>query len=293
MKKLIAIFLIAYVTTGAQAQLLWKISGNGLSSSSYIMGTHHLAPLSIKDSIAGLQQAFASVNQVVAEIDMAKAQTPATMQMMQRMMVTKTDTTLRSLFTAEEYDMVSKCVKENLMFDLDLMPKLKPAFLQNNLIVVLYMKHSNYNPMEQIDIYFQKEAATQGKRIVPLETAEFQFDLLYNSTSLRRQAESLLCMLNRLTKYIEQNKQMTACYMNQDLNCLLRLSEEQSGDRCDPLPVEMEAMLDNRNNTWVEKLPAIMQADPSFIAVGALHLPGEKGVLNLLKEQGYTVEAVR
>ncbi|WP_455590963.1 TraB/GumN family protein [Bacteroides sp.] len=295
MKKILSICLgLCLVATCANAQILWKVSGNGLEKPSYIMGTHHLAPLSIKDSIAGLQPAFDSATQVVGELNMAEIQTPAVMQTMQQMMVTKTDTTLQSLFTPEEYDMISKCAKENLMFDIAMMPKLKPAFLQNNLLVVLYMKHvGGFNPMEQMDTYFQTQATAKGKKVIPLETAEFQFNLLYNSTSLKRQAVSLLCMLNRLDKYIGQNKQMTALYLAQDLDGLFKLSEEQEGDQCDPQPGEMEAMLDNRNKTWAEKLPAILKAQPTFVAVGALHLPGENGLLNLLKKQGYTVEAVR
>ena len=52
-------------------------------------------------------------------------------------------------------------------------------------------------------------------------------------------------------------------------------------------------MIYNRNQAWAEKLPSIMKTAPTFVAVGALHLPGEKGVLNLLKKQGYTVEPVK
>jgi uncharacterized protein YbaP (TraB family) len=52
-------------------------------------------------------------------------------------------------------------------------------------------------------------------------------------------------------------------------------------------------MIYNRNKAWSEKLPAIMKTAPTFIAVGALHLPGDKGLLNLLKKQGYTVEPVK
>ena len=51
MKKTLALVMLLYITLGAQAQLLWKVSGNGLDHPSYVMGTHHLAPLSIKDSI--------------------------------------------------------------------------------------------------------------------------------------------------------------------------------------------------------------------------------------------------
>lgn len=294
MKKLLGIILLACITINIQAQLLWKISGNGLDKPSYILGTHHLAPLSIKDSIAGLPSAFDATTQVIGELKMAEMNTPAILQTMQRMMTTETDTTFKSLFTPEEYDMIAKHVKENLMFDVAMTPKIKPSFLQNNLVVVLYMKYaSKFNPTEQLDGYFQKEAANKGKKIVALETPEFQFNLLYNGTSLKRQAEQLLCLLNNIEKAIDQAQRLTASYMNQDLNDLLKLSEERCGDQCDPLPGEMEMLVDNRNKTWGEKLPALIKAEPSFIVVGALHLPGENGLLNLLKKQGYTIEAVK
>ena len=58
MKSFIGAVIFICVALSANAQLLWKVSGNGLSSPSYIMGTHHLAPLSVKDGIAGLQKAM-------------------------------------------------------------------------------------------------------------------------------------------------------------------------------------------------------------------------------------------
>lgn len=58
MKKILGILLFIGLALNVNAQLLWKISGNGQEKPSYILGTHHLAPLSIKDSIAGLPQAI-------------------------------------------------------------------------------------------------------------------------------------------------------------------------------------------------------------------------------------------
>lgn len=294
MKKIVSFLLFAAIAIGSHAQILWKVSGNGLAQPSYIMGTHHLAPLSIKDSIAGLQAAVSATTQLVGELNMMELQNPAIMQMMQKMIVTDTDTTLQSLFTPEEYQLVRNCVQENLKFDVAQMPKAKPSFLQNNLVVLLYMKHvHDYNPMEQLDASFQIEAKAQGKKIIALETPEFQFDLLYNSTSLKRQAELLLCLLNNIEKTVAQSKELTVCYMNQDLEGLQKLAETRNGDSCDPLPGEMEAMIDHRNETWGKKLPTLMKSAPTLVVVGALHLPGQNGVLNLLKKQGYTVEAVK
>lgn len=293
MKKILGALLLCAMAVGAQAQLLWKVSGKGLAQPSYIMGTHHLSPLSIKDSIAGMEQALADTKQVYGEILMSEVQTPAVMQLMQTMMIIPSDTTFKELFSTEEYEMINKYSKENLMFDIAMMPKVKPAFLTNNLVVVLYMKHvGGFNPQEQLDMYFQTLATANGKKLGALETPDFQFNLLYNGSSLKRQAQQLLCTLNHLDKNIDQLKELTAAYNAQDLNAMYKLMNELQGDSCDPLPGENEALIDNRNKNWAEKLPAIMTEAPTFVAVGAGHLPGEKGLLNLLKEQGYTVEPV-
>ena len=56
MKKILGSLFILCFAFSANAQLLWKISGNGLTQPSYVMGTHHLAALSIKDSIQDCRQ---------------------------------------------------------------------------------------------------------------------------------------------------------------------------------------------------------------------------------------------
>ena len=76
----------------------------------------------------------------------------------------------------------------------------------------------------------------------------------------------------------------------QRIAVLRRLMEEKEGTSCDPTPEEMAQLLYNRNTDWVAKMPAIMQAAPTLFVVGAGHLPGNKGVLSLLKQQGYQVE---
>ena len=99
MKKTFALLLLLCLALGAQAQLLWKISGNGLERPSYIVGTHHLAPLSVKDSLKTLPQAIEQTNQVYGEVVMDDMMKPETMQAMQQAMMLPADTTLRSLLT--------------------------------------------------------------------------------------------------------------------------------------------------------------------------------------------------
>lgn len=140
MKKYLGTLLLFCVAISTNAQLLWRISGNGLTEPSYIMGTHHLASLSIKDSIQGLQAALDHTRQVYGELKMSEIQDQTkAAALLQKYMTTETDTTFKSLFTDEEYELINKCSKENLMFDIAMLPKVKPAFLSNNLIVILYM----------------------------------------------------------------------------------------------------------------------------------------------------------
>ncbi len=69
MKSFIGAIIFICVAFSANAQLLWKVSGNGLTQPSYIIGTHHLAPFSIMDSIAGLQKAMNETQQVYGETE--------------------------------------------------------------------------------------------------------------------------------------------------------------------------------------------------------------------------------
>ncbi len=294
MKKIITLLLLICLVQSAHAQLLWKISGNGLEKPSYVFGTYHLSPLGIKDSIAALPQAVNETTQVYGEVVMSEMMSPAFMQSMQQQMMMPKDSTLQSLFTPEQYEEVGKVIKENMMVDIAMLAQLKPAAITQQLAVILYMRHTpGFNPQEQLDNYFQQQAQQQGKKVGGLETVQSQIDILFNSQTLKRQAELLHCMAHDIDRTVGQVKRVIAAYEKQDLNVVLQLLAERHGDACDPLPGEMEALIDNRNKAWAEKMPAIMSEAPTLFVVGAGHLPGDNGLLNLLQQQGYTLEALK
>lgn len=294
MKKILGIIIFISIALNVNAQLLWKISGNGLEKPSYIFGTHHLAPLSIKDSIQALPQVIDGTTQVYGEVIMADMMSPQFMQLMQQQMMIAGDTTLQSLFTPEQLEIVSKVVKENMMADLSMLDKLKPAVITQQLTLLFCMKHfGGINPQEQLDTYFQQQATQSGKKVGGLETPESQLDVLFKTQTLQRQANLLFCLVKDIDKAMSQAKRLNEAYLSQNLDDVLKLMEEREGNSCDPLPGEMESLLDDRNKAWIEKMPAIMKDAPTFFVVGAGHLPGANGVLSLLKQQGYTVEPMK
>lgn len=290
MKRFITLLLVVAATLGAQAQLLWKVSGNGLDRPSYLFGTYHLASLGIKDSIAALPQVQQDVQQVYGEIIMADMMKPETLMQMQQQMMLPADTTLKSLFSPAEFETITQAVQEYLKVDIALLDRMKPAALFQQLTVLFYLKHTpGYNPQEQLDASFQQDATKAGKKVGGLETVQSQLDILFNKP-LRRQAEDLYCFLSDPAKAERQAKELIAAYAAQDLDTVLRLMEEKEGTKCDPTPEEMAQLLYDRNHNWAKQMPALMQSMPTLFVVGAGHLPGEQGLIKLLQGKGYTVE---
>ena len=294
MKKISILLMLLCIAIGADAQLLWKISGNNLSKPSYILGTHHLAPFSIVDSIPNFKQTLNSVDQVYGEVIMKDMQSPANMQKMQQAIVLPGDTTLHTLLTEARYDSVAATVKQLMGVDLKMMDKMKPALLSSQLAVVLAMKTvKGFNPQQQLDSWVQTEAEKLGKKIGGLETTEYQIGVLFNSQSLQRQADLLYGCVKYIDKSKEQTVRMTDAYMKQNLEELNAIITEKKGNCYDSLPEEEDVLIYNRNSNWSKLMPTIMKANPTLFAVGAGHLFGNRGILHLLKQQGYTIEAVK
>lgn len=110
--------------------------------------------------------------------------------------------------------------------------------------------------------------------------------------TLERQKELLMCQVDNADLYDEMTDAIIRAFFAQDTNAIKEAMDITLNNRCDSTPEEEDVMINNRNANWVEKMPTLMMLRPTLFAVGAGHLPGEKGVLNLLRQVGYTVEGV-
>lgn len=300
MKKICSMLLLLMAAVTMQAQLLWKISGNGLQKPSYIIGTYHLAPVSFTDSIKGLKAALDASEQVYGEIVMADLTSPENQQKAQAAMMLPDGQTLDKLFTADEMTRINALVKSVLGVDMtnpmvaQQLGKLTPYALQVQLGVLIYLKkHPGFNPNDGFDSYFQKEAAAKGKGVGGLETFDFQINTLYKSTTMERQKQLLLCMADNLEFTEEQTENVVKAFFTQDLDGIEKAMDAKLNNTCDGTPEEKETLIYSRNDNWMKQMPEIMKQKGTFFAVGAGHLPGERGLLAQLKKAGYTVEGIK
>ncbi|MBR5455897.1 MAG: TraB/GumN family protein [Bacteroidaceae bacterium] len=301
MKRFLLIIVASLsATILVNAQLLYRISGNSLEKPSYVVGTYHLAPASFVDSIPGAREAFASVEQVCGELDMRDLQAPGNVEKMTDAMRMPDGKSLKELLSEDEMARLNAYMRSvmgvdftNPMIDMQ-MGKFTPAAVMTQLQIVQYMKVTpGFNPAALIDVYFQNEAAKAGKPVIGFENVDFQVSVLYKGSSLERQKELLFCMVGNPEKTLQTVKDIANAYFAQELAKLEQLANEDMDGDCGSTPEEKDALIYNRNADWAEKIPAIIGEKPTLFVVGALHLPGERGLLQLLKDKGYTVESVK
>lgn len=277
--------------TGA---LLWKISGNGITTPSYIFGTHHLTEVSFLDEVQGLNEALKSSNVVIGEIDLNN-KTELVSLMQQAAFLPQDENPYTQYLEPEDYKKLSKVLESYIGTPLDGLTVLKPISISVTLMTQIYSK---YNPKQDdtnqtsMDEFIQQKASSLQKEIKGLETPEDQIKILFDEP-INEQLEGLMCMINELELTIETVQKLTKLYKERDLNGLYKLSQDT--DQLSACPMERtkkHELLDNRNNKWMKQLPQLLEENSNFIAVGALHLAGEEGLLLQLEKAGYTVEAV-
>lgn len=294
---LVAVFTVA----GANAQLLYKISGKDLTAPSYIIGTHHLANVGFVNKIAGVKDALTNTEQVYGEVRWDDMTNPDSVKVVQAAMMLPDGQSLKTVLSAEQYKKLDAVITQMMGVGLSnpqvgaQMGKMSPAALSTQLQVLMFMqKHmGEYDPSSTFDQYFQAQAKHNNEPVGGLETLAFQTNLLYKGSDMKRQVEQLMCLLDNQEFYEQMMESMTDAFYAQDLDALKAAMDKKLGGTCDSTPEELAQLIDNRNADWAKKMPAIMAAKPTFFVVGAGHLPGNKGVLQLLKDAGYTVEAVK
>ena len=314
MRRSFLFAVLSLIALSSSAQLLWKVSGNGLEKPSYVLGTFHLASESMIDKIPGMEQALEHCDIVVGEIDNEALMGQDYQMAMAEFMFAPSDSTLDKLLTNEEYALVEQEYNKyfgDLGMNLQQHNNLKPNIIRGMIMAMKMMKESlDFQELSELkdlmdvqdfssvtkgnymDRAIQKRAEEMGRQSVALESIEEQLDMI-RSIPLTNQVRSLLDVCNNPDIIKVQFAQFLAilkAYMAQDLPKVHALVT-------DPEIVDAEAIgalrINDRNLNWIEKLDKMIPEHACLVYVGAGHLLGEQGVLQLLRDRGYTVEPMQ
>lgn len=265
--------------------LLWQISGNGLPRPSYLFGTIHM--ICSDDAVLSdsLINAIENCDAVYFEVDMDNL---FEMLGVMRKMKMRNDTTLADLLSKEDYDKVKSYFenKETLL-PFSVLETYKPLLAAS----MLMEGGTECESPEAMEEVIMKEAKQRGKNVKGLETMAFQMSI-FDTIPYKMQAMQLVRYVDDADKgdtddTKEYDKLMQA-YKDQDLSKLEELTKTTDMG----IANFTDILLYNRNKNWVEKLKTILPDKSVVIAVGAGHLPGNQGVINLLRKAGYIVKPV-
>lgn len=275
---LVGVFFQLSLAQPTENSLLWKVSGNGLASDSYLFGTLHAtcdATLSNK-----VVEAFNQTEQLALELDMSDQSLQ--MKMAQQMYIPDGKTIL-DFMTEEEFEMLSKNLESKLMgMNLAMLQNVKPLFINMMLIPAVLEC-----PQQAYDLSLLQLAQTNDIPIIGLEEVEDQMNAL-SAISIEDQVKELLeATENDFEKSKKELREMLSLYNSEDILGLETYMKENKSS----LTANIEDLLDKRNENWIPIIEKMIKEKPSFFGFGALHLAGEKGVIQLLRNQGYQVEA--
>lgn len=288
MKRMIVLIGALLCAAGVQAQdnddknksLLWEISGKEMQQPSYLFGTIHIV---CKDNYIWtktMKKSFEASQEVCMEMDMDD---PSILMQVATAMIEQSGKKLEDYFKPDEYLLVEKYFRDSLGVNITMFATMKPVVLQT----LLTSSSPTCDSVLSYEVKLSESAKEQGKEITGLETPAEQIKLL-DQIPVDSIVQELVRIAKGYSEEMSEYQDMIDAYTHQDIQALhsLIMKSKEEGDN-------MDVFLDERNERWIDRMTERMDQKSIFFAVGAGHLWGEKGLIHLLREQGYIVEPLK
>jgi uncharacterized protein YbaP (TraB family) len=188
--------------------------------------------------------------------------------------------TLNDLLTVEEFEEINRFFSDSLQMPLAFFANMKPLLISSMMIPYLIGEE-----MVSYEDYLKNKAQSLGIAIGGLETVEEQIGYI-DRISVEDQARMLVEQVSDMGKARLMMKEMIEKYLANDAQLLYNFVTKHSAEYRE----FGEYLLAERNQNWIPQIISLGAEQTTFVAVGAGHLGGERGVLNLLKQAGYSVE---
>ncbi len=261
---------------------LWKITSK--ENTVYLLGSIHLLKQDAYPLSDVIEGAFNNSKTLVLEVDLDAMNAPEAQQLILTKGLLPDGKTLRQTLSPETYRLVSEKVAA-MGLQMEAVGRLKPWFLTLTLAVAK-MQQLGYNPQYGIDKHFFDKARKSNKEVVGLETAEYQISLLDEMASSAQEA-TLLQTLKELDLFEKEFSQIVQAWSSGDSGLL----EKSLLDSFKEYPEVHAKLVLERNRNWLPKIEGFFgKGVNTLVIVGAAHLVGHEGVIELLKRKGHKVE---
>lgn len=264
----------------SQAGLLWRISTNNRRVS-YLLGTIHSEDPRVTRLKPAVIKALDASDRFVMEMIL---DTEAFMQFGAVMML-DAGTDLEKLVGADTYGRVVSAMADYGMPE-QAVRRLKPWVV----IAMLSMPKSEGGQI--LDLVLYQRATSQGKPASGLESAAEQL-AVFEGLPIQDQIELLKMTLKQLPKQPRIFEALIEAYAADDLNRIAGIAKlDPAQERSASARKFMIRLNDDRNRRMVQRMVPYLEMGNTFIAVGAMHLAGPRGILALIRQKGYAAVSV-
>jgi uncharacterized protein YbaP (TraB family) len=280
---LFALSLLCGVAAHAGSPV-WAIHGN--HNTVYIAGSVHLLKAGDSRLPPAFDQAYSGSKALVMEIAVDKVDPVQTASWMMEHGMLKDGATLKSIIGDERYKRVS-AEAERLGVPMEAADMMEPWALGLQLLEMQYMQ-LGFDPQQGVEQQLQHRAQADGKPISGLETIDEQLGLL-EGMSHSDQAKFLDMVVSEMRGVESETQSVVSAWRSGDSAKLAALLS----DEYKSFPALYRLLVAERNRRWVPQIEKLLQGDRDcFVVVGALHLVGEGGLLELMRKDGYKPETL-
>ncbi len=270
-------FILTCVGQDLPKSNLWKVEKEGMEPS-YIFGTIHVLPQTEFKLNDKVRTALYGSDELVMELDMSD---PSLQTKMMQTAAMEGGQTLDALMSEEDYAMLDKKLKRVMGIPLANVNSFKPFMISTFLL-----KEYVGDQPASFELALLSMASNRQMPISGLETIESQM-AVFDSIPYESQVEDLLEMVRDSVEMNDLFRDMIDSYIAEDLSTLYSTTKDYFDSED-----EMKFLLYKRNNEWINVLNEKLGDKALFVAVGAAHLGGEQGIINLLKKEGYTLTPI-
>lgn len=269
------------VATGPK-HCLWRV--RSATNTVYLLGSIHIMRRDAFPLAAVIETAFSSSSVAVFEVDLSADATVGSALGALAAGSLPEGRTLSDVVSPETYRLAKQRLAD-AGYDIASLQRMRPWMVATTLTLA-ELKRAGYSPSDGVDQVFQRRAVDRGMRVVGLETVDDQLALFADLTPEEDEA-FLVQTLRELETIIPQVDELTADWRAGRVDEVEALLAEGFA----AFPRLFEKLVVDRNRRWLPQIEALLAGDQrAFVAVGALHLVGDQGVVELLEAKGYQVE---
>lgn len=272
--------------------LLWKIEAEG-AAPSWLFGTMHVADPDLTTLRPAVAAALAQSDQLVLELDLADDSRAAlATKMLARAQVPEGERFDHDFTEAEREQLGEMTAAMGMPYFVA--RKMKPWFLALALAVPPCVQVASLRGAPGVDEELERRAVAAGKDVVGLETIDEQLDSLATLENVIGPEELREAIAFGPEGIADVFATQLEAYQQERPQLFISLIENlpEYAESAGSYRSFQTTLIDERNLRMGERLAPFIERGGTFIGVGALHLPGDVGLVALLRERGYTVTKV-